>query len=129
MAHELMFDPADSWYLKVREFALRFPRAEEKISHGRPAFFTKNIFTMFGFATRTDEGWESHRGVTLLLPEPERLALVDLPECHVPMYWGPWGWIGLDLGGSVSWDEVCELIDESYRQTAPRAAIKELDLG
>ena len=45
----------------------------------------------------------------------------------VPAYLGPGGWIGLDLGDGTNWDEVAELVDESYRNTAGKRLIAQLD--
>ena len=36
-------------------------------------------------------------------------------------------WIGFDLGGEDDWDEVTELLDASFRLTAPRRLVDELD--
>ena len=51
-----------------------------------------------------------------------------------PAYLGPYGWLGLDLAraGSVArvaWDEVAELVDASYRLTAPARLVRLLDDG
>ena len=40
MAHNEMFDDGDPLLVRVREIALAFPGAAEKVSHGRPAFTT-----------------------------------------------------------------------------------------
>ena len=60
--------------------------------------------------------------------ESERRALEQDPRFFVPMYLGPFGWLGLDFdAGPVDWDEVTELLDASYRLTASRRLIKQLD--
>jgi hypothetical protein len=41
----------------------------------------------------------------------------------VPPYVGHNGWIGQD----PDWDEIAAAIDESYRMTAPKRLIKQLD--
>ena len=51
---------------------------------------------------------------------------------YEPAYLGPSGWVGLDLRacgapGDVDWQEVAELIDTSYRLTAPARLVRELD--
>jgi len=44
------------------------------------------------------------------------------------MYLGPFGWLGLDFEAApVDWDEVRELLDASYRLTAAKRLIKQLD--
>ncbi|MBA2248447.1 MAG: MmcQ/YjbR family DNA-binding protein [Chloroflexia bacterium] len=45
----------------------------------------------------------------------------------VPPYVGHRGWIGVWLDGDPDWDEIADLIDESYRMTAPKRLLKELD--
>lgn len=61
-------------------------------------------------------------------PEPiERAALEQEPRCFVPAYLGPSGWIGVDLDVETDWTEVVELLDASYRLTAPRRLAAQLD--
>jgi hypothetical protein len=36
-------------------------------------------------------------------------------------------WIGVDLDAASDWDEVAELLDASFRMTAPKRLIAELD--
>jgi hypothetical protein len=43
-----MFDDADPVLRRVRALALGLHDAGEKISHGRPAFFTTKIFAYYG---------------------------------------------------------------------------------
>ena len=59
--------------------------------------------------------------------EEEARALADDERFFTPAYWGPYGWVGLDLSGMVDWDEVAELVETSYRETAPKKLIAELD--
>ena len=37
-----------------------------------------------------------------------------------PAYVGPQGWVGVELTGDVDWDEIRELVVESYRLVAPK---------
>ena len=47
---------------------------------------------------------------------------------YLPAYIGPRGWFGLRLDrGRVRWREVEEVIERSYRLTAPKALLKKLD--
>jgi predicted DNA-binding protein (MmcQ/YjbR family) len=59
----------------------------------------------------------------------QRRALSEDPRVFVPAYLGPSGWLGVDLDEHTDWTEVAELLDMSYRLTAPRRAITQLDLG
>jgi hypothetical protein len=126
-----MFDDDDPVLARVRELALAFPEADEKVSHGRPAFFTTKVFAYYGGSLKVDGEWVQHPQSILVQPDPdERRALVDDPRVYVPAYLGPSGWLGLDIGlddGDTDWDEVAELLDASFRRTAPTRAIAELD--
>jgi len=52
--------------------------------------------------------------------EPERF--------YLPAYIGPRGWFGMRLDrGRVPWTEVAEVIEHSYRLTAPKTLLKKLD--
>ena len=57
-------------------------------------------------------------------------TLVDFgPErFHIPAYVGPRGWIGLwiDLP-SIDWDEVETIVVDTYRLTAPKRLVAQLD--
>ena len=39
----------------------------------------------------------------------------------MPAYLGPSGWVGVDLDTDTDWTEIAELLDASYRLTAPQA--------
>jgi predicted DNA-binding protein (MmcQ/YjbR family) len=123
-----MFDDDDPLLARVRELATGFPNVGEKVSHGRPAFFTKKIFAYYGGSLKVDGDWIEHAHSLLVLPdESDRRALVEDPRTFVPAYLGPYGWIGLDLDGHTDWNEVAELLDASYRLTAPKRDVAELD--
>jgi predicted DNA-binding protein (MmcQ/YjbR family) len=118
MAHPQMFDDDDPFLARVRELALALPDADEKVSHGRPAFFTKKVFAYYGGSVRVDGEWVQHPHALLILPEPdERPALEQDQRSFVPAYLGPSGWLGIDLDETTDWDEVAELLDASYGQT------------
>ncbi|MCD5312009.1 MmcQ/YjbR family DNA-binding protein [Kineosporia babensis] len=128
MAHPQMFDDADPFLARVRELALGFPDAAEKVSHGRPAFYTTKVFAYYGGSVREDGQWQPHDQAVLVLAEPEtRAALEQDPRGFVPAYLGPSGWIGLDLQGRTDWAEVAELLEESYRLTAGVRRVARLD--
>lgn len=123
-----MFSDDDPILARLRQLCLAMPGAQEKISHGHPAFFTKKIFAFFGGSMKVDGQWVQHEQAVLVLPDPdERTALLADDRFWVPAYLGPGGWIGLDLGDGTNWDEVAELVDESYRNTAGKRLIAQLD--
>ena len=128
MAHPLMFSPDDPLLGRVRDIALSFPEADEKVSHGRPAFFTQKVFCYFGGSQRIDEEWVAHDAAIMMRPDrDDDPALRQDPRFWVPAYLGSSGWLGIDLDEQTDWQEVAELIDASYRMTAPRRLVRELD--
>jgi predicted DNA-binding protein (MmcQ/YjbR family) len=123
-----MFDDDDPVLGRVRRLAAAFPGVDEKVSHGRPAFFTKKVFAYYGGSLKVDGEWVQHPQSIVVQPDPaDRPALLDDPRVYVPAYLGPAGWIGVDLEVKSDWDEVAELLDASFRLTAPPRQISELD--
>jgi predicted DNA-binding protein (MmcQ/YjbR family) len=127
-SHPQMFDDDDPYLRRVRELAEALPGADLKVSHGRPAFFTKKVFAYYGGSVKVDGEWVQHPYSLMILPDPgDRQALLEDDRTYVPAYLGPSGWIGLDIDDSTDWDEIAELLDASYRLTAPKTLIAELD--
>jgi predicted DNA-binding protein (MmcQ/YjbR family) len=128
MAHPQMFDDDDPMLERVRTIALALPGAQEKISHGRPAFHTVKVHCYYGGSRKVDGQWEQHpQAVLLHLPPGERAALAEEARSFVPAYLGPSGWLGLDLGADTDLVELAELIEESYRTVAPARLIGQLE--
>jgi hypothetical protein len=51
MPHPIMFRDDDPGLAEVREIALSFPEAFEKVSWGRPVFCAPKMFVMYGGTT------------------------------------------------------------------------------
>ncbi|NMD54723.1 MULTISPECIES: MmcQ/YjbR family DNA-binding protein [Tsukamurella] len=133
MPHPIMFSDDDPVLARVREIALAFPEATEKIAHGRPTFRCGKMFATYGGGTKKTETrpHEQRNTSVLFIVDPaERTALEQDERFYLPAYMASAGWLGLDLTiGTVDWDEVTELLDASYRQIAPKRAIAALDAG
>lgn len=128
MSHPQKFDDGDPVLAKLRALCLAFPGADEKVSHGRPCFFTKKIFAGYGAVTKGDHQAGDHDQALIFMPDDdERVALDDDPRFFVPAYWGPYGWRAIDLDGDTEWDEIGELLDGSFRLTAPKKLVAQLD--
>lgn len=127
MAHPLAFDPDDPLLARVRGLCLAFPGAQERISQGRPNFFTVRTFCWFGGGERrAKDDWVRHDAAILVRPDPaDEPALRQDARFFVPAYIGASGWLGIDLT-ALEWDEVGELIDASYRVTAPTRLVRQL---
>lgn len=120
MSHPKMFDDDDPILAQVRELALSLPEAAEKVSHGRPAFYTTKVFAYYGASTKVDGEWLEHaHAIAVQADESDRAAIRELSGSFVPAYLGPSGWTGIDLGEETDWTEVNELLLESYVLTAP----------
>lgn len=124
-----MYDDRDPLLRRLRNIALDFPEAQEKTAHGRPTFFTTKVFASYGGSIKGDrQSCALDRALLFLPDEPEREALLGDGRFQVPAYLGPSGWLGLDLAAEEpDWAEVRELIDASYRRTAPRRLVALLE--
>jgi predicted DNA-binding protein (MmcQ/YjbR family) len=124
-----MFDDDDPYLAKLRELTSALPGTAEKISHGRPAFFTTKVFVYYGGSLKVDGSWVEHPHAVIVQPDPaDRRALIEEARVFVPAYLGPSGWLGVDVDGTdTDWAEVAELLDASYRLTAPKRLVAELD--
>ena len=123
MAHPRMYSDDDPFLAEVREVCLALPESVEVEAWGWPSFRAgKKIFAMFG-------GHAEVRHNVIFKPEPEeRIALVNDERFFSPPYWGPSGWLALDLDAApVDWAEVAELVEGSYRQVALKRMLKQLD--
>jgi hypothetical protein len=136
MTHPARFDADDPYLARLRQICLSFPQAAEKVSHGGPNFYTRKVFAVFGGVVRGDHSSRAWAQSVLVLPDAdERAALLQDPRFFDPAYLGPSGWVGLNFRAAgpahgvdgVDWDEVRELVDASYRNTAGKRLIAELD--
>ena len=128
IAHPPRFREDDPLLARLREVALALPGAQEKVSHGRPSFFTRKVFAIFGGVVKGDHGSDALGRSLLFLPEEaERPALLEDPRVVVPGYEGAYGWLALDLRQDPDWAEVAELVECSYRLTAPPRMVAALE--
>jgi hypothetical protein len=113
---------------KVRELALALPSAEEKTSHGSPAFFVSGgkVFAYFN---------ANHHGdaKTALLVKvsglDEQATLIDSDPARYyrPAYFGD-GWIGIRLDlPETDWEHVGRWLARSWRASAPQRLTRMLD--
>jgi predicted DNA-binding protein (MmcQ/YjbR family) len=128
MVFGLMFDDDDPHLVRIREIASAFPGSAEKVSHGRPAFYTTKVFAYYGGSMKVDGEWVQHSHSLIVQPDADdRQALLEEHRVFLPAYLAPSGWIGVDLDSDTDWFEITELIDASYRLTAPKRMVTELD--
>ncbi|GAA2174200.1 MmcQ/YjbR family DNA-binding protein [Agrococcus versicolor] len=126
MSHPPIVDPRAPHVERVRRLALELPGADEKISHGAPAFFTTKVFAYVAAHERVDDELVlRERALSVLLEEDERRALLA-EGAFTPAYTGPSGWVAIDLD-AIDDARLAELLDASFRVTAPARRVRELD--
>lgn len=126
MSHPRRYADDDPYLARLRTICLALPEASEKESHGHPNFYTKKVFAVFGAVVKGDHYNDRWAQSVLVLPDLlTREAALSDERFFVPAYYGPYGWIGLDFrAAEVDWDEVADLVEESYRNTAPARLVK-----
>ncbi len=108
-----------------RAACLSFPESVEKEAWGTPTFRVRDKMFAMWVDDRDDDArfamWcKAPGGVQEILvgAAPERF--------FVPPYVGHKGWIGLRLDVDVDWDEVRDLLTDSYLMTAPKKVAAQL---
>src|SRR5690348_2561037 len=101
---------------RIRAVALELPEAVEEPfgGHTAPSFrIGGKLFVMIS---------EDRTGMTFKAAPGVQQALVgsDPERFFVPKYVGPKGWVGARLDVEQDWEELAELIEESYRLIAPK---------
>jgi hypothetical protein len=112
---------------RLRTICLALPSATEVEAWGEPTFRCGKIFAMYASAANHHGGG---RDAVWLKAAPGNQALMvrDRPDrFFVPPYVGPSGWIGVWLDKRPSWNEVAELVEESWRLIAPKKVLKAYD--
>lgn len=101
---------------QLRTICLALPEASEQGGVGNPSFKVRDkIFAMqHGVDDRPSMWCKAPAGAQEVLVEsnPDRF--------FVPPYVGHHGWVGAWLDIELDWDEIADLIEESYRMTAPK---------
>lgn len=111
---------------QLREICLELPEAVEAEAFGAPTFQirTKN-FAMTG-RDRHDRPTVWVKGA----PGQQEMLTGALPDRYFrPPYLGRAGWIGcwLDDTAMPDWDEIEDLITESYKLIAPKRLVKQME--
>ncbi len=106
---------------RIRRICLALPEAAEQETWDAPTFRVRNkIFAMV-----------NHGELAIWCKAPtgaQDILVNDDPDRYfVPPYVGHHGWIGIRLRGKVDWDDVRDLIEESYRMTASKRLLQLLE--
>jgi hypothetical protein len=110
---------------RLRAICSPFPEATEQGGVGDPTFKVRDkIFAMRHGVNGRESMWcKAPQGFQAMLVEsrPDRF--------FVPPYVGHHGWIGAWLDEETDWDHLADLIEKSYRMTAPKRLVARLDQG
>jgi predicted DNA-binding protein (MmcQ/YjbR family) len=112
-------DPLD----RLHAICLALPEVAERVTWGQMTFRVREkIFAVAGDSRgRPAMTCKGRPGLQTALVE------TDPARFFVPPYFGPKGWIGVYLDDGTDWDELADLIEESYRMTAPKRLSAHLD--
>ena len=106
---------------RIRAICLELPEVAERPfgGHTSPAFRVRNKMFVVVSEDQTSMTLKAPRGVQgiLINSDPGRF--------FVPKYVGSKGWVGVRLDRTVEpdWDEMAEMIFESYAMTAPKRLV------
>jgi predicted DNA-binding protein (MmcQ/YjbR family) len=115
---------------RLRELARRLPGTEETLSFGIHPTFKAGKKTFAVLEHHQHSVTEDHIGrpaVTFKVPIEMQKALCDSGGYFVAPYVGKYGWVYALLDSGTGWDEIEELVIESYRMAATKRMLKELD--
>jgi len=111
----------------MRELCLALPETNERPSHGAPTFFIrdKSTFVMF----LDDHHGDGRLAIWCAAPPGLQASLVDEEPVRffVPPYVGHRGWVGVRLDIDPDWDELAGIVEDAYRQVAPKTLVARLD--
>ena len=110
---------------RLRAICMALPEATEQGGVGDPTFRVRDkIFAMrHGVAGRMSLWCKAPPGLQ------EVLVGSDPQRYFVPPYVGHHGWVGVYLDVALEWDFIADLIEDSYRLTAPKRLRALLDQG
>lgn len=112
---------------RLRAVCLDLPEVNERLSHGAPTFFVRDKKM---FVTVVDDHHGDGR-FALWCAAPDGVQAQSVDEepdrFFVPPYVGHRGWLGVRIDVDVDWDEVAGIVEDAYRQVAPKRLVGELD--
>jgi hypothetical protein len=108
---------------QLRAICLSLPEAVEAGGVGNPSFKVRDkIFAMqHGMDNRPSLWVKAPRGFQGMIIES------DPEHCFVPPYVGHHGWVGIWLDPPPSWGFIAQLVRDSYRMTAPKRLVAQID--
>ena len=112
--------PVNEHHRRLREIGLGLPEAFETRQLGDHRVFKVGKKTFLWMD-------ESFQAVTIKADEAAREILLQDPRFEVARYIGRYGWMSWEFGPDPDWDEVEEMVVDSYRMCAQKRQLKQLD--
>ena len=112
---------------RLRGICLGLPETSERPSHGAPSFFVreKKCFLML----LDDHHGDGRLALWCAAPPGTQTELVaaEPDRFFRPPYVGHRGWLGVRLDRAPDWNEIAEIVQDAYRQIAPKSLVSLLD--
>src|SRR6185369_9899119 len=105
---------------RVREICLALPDTIETLTWDKPVFRVHEKI-LAGF--NDENGMAS---IVFKLEMEHSKAILEDPRFSRAPYVGHKGWVNMDVSAITDWNEVRELIGESYRLIAPKKSLAKL---
>lgn len=104
---------------KLRGICLSLPKAVEIVSFGHPGWQVRK--KSFAF----HEEYKGELCIVFKAEVPVQQALVKSARFFVAPYIGKHGWVSLRCSCGLDWEEIEDLVRESYRLVVPQSVTKE----
>jgi predicted DNA-binding protein (MmcQ/YjbR family) len=99
---------------RVRKLALAYPETDEASPFGDPWFRVRGkMFTLFSV-------WNGQPCIAVKVGKEHLPLFLEDPRFFQTPYIGRGGWVCLLLDKAVDWEEVAELIRDSFNRVAPK---------
>jgi hypothetical protein len=112
----------------VRSICLSLPGAEERRSHGAPAFFAGRQFVMLWPGGHHADAFP-HLWCAAAPGAQDELVTSEPGRFFRPPYVGGRGWLGVRLDDDVDWAEIGAICEDAFRAVASRRLVAMLDAG
>ena len=108
---------------RLRQICLALPGVTEKLSHGEPSWFVGGK----QFVTTADHHHDDRLSAWLAAPDGAQQMLIqaDPRRFFRPPYVGVRGWLGIYLDVEVDWVEVGIMVEQAYKQVAPKRLLRD----
>ena len=106
---------------RMREICLALPDTTETLTWGKPHFRVKDkIFAGFDTESKVPS-------IGFKLEMKHAASVLKDPRFTRAPYVGHKGWVDMNVSTVTDWDEIRELVAESYRLIAPKKSLAKLE--